>query len=276
MTELDIIGIGVWSTNFSNWRDFCTGMNARVWSSESEIQPSLIPLKERRRAPQSVKMALEVMNQACEMSAVNPSAVATVFSSSMGDMQITDYLCRTLSATPLLVSPTRFHNSVHNAATGYWSIATRSHEPASAISAFSYSASMALLEAAIQASDEGNPVLVVTQEMAAPTALSDACPSKQPFSAAFLLAPPRYDASALASIRYKAKRKSVRWPELPEELQENLSGNPAARLIPLLVAIAAGSGNKTAPSKRLEFPLTQNLCLDISLTPGKSSAPEKE
>ena len=31
------------------------------------------------------------------------------------------------------VSPTRFHNSVHNAPAGYWSIATRSHEPSTSL-----------------------------------------------------------------------------------------------------------------------------------------------
>lgn len=272
MTELDIIGIGVWSTNFSNWRDFSTGVNTHIWPSESKIQPELIPLRERRRAPQSVKMAVEVMSQACAMASLNPAAVATVFSSSMGDMEITDYLCRILSSTPLMVSPTRFHNSVHNAATGYWSIATQSHAPASAISAFSHSAPMALLEAAIQASDSGAPVLVVTQEMAAPAALSDACPSKRPFSAALLLAPPQYGSSALASVRYRVARKSVKWPVLPEDLHENLSGNPGARLIPLLAVIAAG---KTTPSAQLEFPITPDLCLDISLKQGRSNSSQK-
>jgi len=280
MTELNIIGLGMWSTKFSNWYDFSTGVNTHNWSPESKIQPALIPLRERRRVPQFVKMAIEVMGQACEMASLNPATVATVFSSSAGDMQIKDYLCRTLASTPRMVSPTRFHNSVHNAATGYWSIATQSHAPASAVSAFSYSAPMALLEAAIQASDAGYPVLVVTQEMAAPMALIDSCPSKQAFSAALLLAPPQFSLSAqttaLATVRYQVVGKSAPWPELPEDLQEDLSGNPGARLVPLLAAMAKGNGNHRGPVARLEFPLNPDLCLDISLLPGKSSALEEE
>jgi hypothetical protein len=280
MTELNIIGLGMWSTKFSNWCDFSTGVNTHNWSPESKIQPALIPLRERRRVPQFVKMAIEVMGQACEMASLNPANVATVFSSSAGDMQIKDYLCRTLSSTPRMVSPTRFHNSVHNAATGYWSIATQSHAPASAVSAFSYSAPMALLEAAIQASDAGYPVLVVTQEMAAPMALIDTCPSKQAFSAALLLAPPQYSLSArttaLATVRYQVVDKTVPWPELPEDLQEDLSGNPGASLVPLLAAMTAGNGNHRGPVARLEFPLAQHLCLDISLQPGKSPFLEEE
>jgi len=285
MTELDIIGVGVWSTTFSNWHEFAAGLNTGYWQTDARVQPTLMPARERRRAPQSVKMAVEVMNQACEMAALNPAGIAAVFSSSMGDMQITDYLGRILSTTPRLVSPTRFHNSVHNAAIGYWSIATQSHAPTIAVSAYSYSAPMAFMEAAIQASESGDPILIVTQEMAAPLALMETCPSKQPFSAALLLAPVGYCESPVASICFTVARKSVDWPELPKDLRQNLSGNSGARLVPLLAAIATSAGarsqsrvaadyTKTNASSRLGFPLTPDLCLEILLTPGKAPDPD--
>ena len=285
MTELDIIGVGVWSTSFSNWHEFSVGLNTGNWQTDARVEPTLMPARERRRAPQSVKMAIDVMNQACEMAALNPAGIAAVFSSSMGDMQITDYLGRILSTTPRLVSPTQFHNSVHNASMGYWSIATQSHAPTIAISAYSYSASMAFLEAAIQVSEGRDPILIVTQEMAAPLALRNTCPSKQPFSAALLLAPVGCCASPVASIHFTVTRESVDWPELPEDLQENLSGNPGARIVPLLAAIATSEGaqtqslvsadrTKSVTSTRLGFPLTPNLCLDLSLMPGKAPDPD--
>jgi hypothetical protein len=58
-------------------------------------------------------MAIEVMDQACKMANISPDDVAVIFSSAMGDMQITDYMCRALAKTPKLISPTKFHNSVH-------------------------------------------------------------------------------------------------------------------------------------------------------------------
>ena len=267
MAELDLIGLGIWSTLFSNWREFSDGLNKGDWQPGSNAPPALILAREGRRAPQSVKMAVEVMSQACEMASISPADVAVVFSSSMGDMQITDYLCHILATPPRLVSPTRFHNSVHNAPTGYWSIATQSHAPASAISAFSNTAPMAFLEAAIQVVEEGNPVLLVTQEGVAVPALRDSCPSDYPFSAALLLAPSGYGKSGLASIRFTVTRESVEWPELPQDLRENLSGNPGARLLPLFAAIAR---NENA-DRQFEFPLSANSCLKLSLISGLES-----
>jgi 3-oxoacyl-(acyl-carrier-protein) synthase len=134
MTEVAIVGVGIWSEQFSNWDDFRAVLDGQEVMSDIALKPELIPPRERRRAPMAVKMAIEVMDQACRMAAVEPSEVASVFASGMGDMQITDYMCRTLATAPRAVSPTKFHNSVHNAATGYWSIATHSHSPANAIS----------------------------------------------------------------------------------------------------------------------------------------------
>jgi len=171
MTELQLIGLGTWSSKHGNWQEFCAGVSAGEWPDEVKLQPDLIPPRERRRAPQLVKMATEVMDQACKMANLPPDDIAVVFSSTMGDMQITDYMCTALAQTPKLVSPTRFHNSVHNAAPGYWSITTGAFCPASAVSAYEYTSTMALLEACIQAVEESTPVLCVTQEVAAPLAL---------------------------------------------------------------------------------------------------------
>jgi lambda repressor-like predicted transcriptional regulator len=153
-------------------------------------------------------MAIEVMSQACAMAGREPDTVATVFSSAMGDMQITDYMCHALAVTPREISPTRFHNSVHNAPSGYWSIATGSQAPASAVSAYRYTAPMALMEAAVQVLEEGLPVLVVTQEMAAPVPLKHTCPTDRDFAAALLLAPPDPATEPLASLIFEVRAAS--------------------------------------------------------------------
>ena len=58
-----------------------------------------------------------------------------MFASTYGDLAITDYMCSTLAKAPMTLSPTRFHNSVHNAAAGYWSIATACRQPYCALGA---------------------------------------------------------------------------------------------------------------------------------------------
>ncbi len=261
MNELDIIGLGMWSERFASWDEFSTGLSTRSWPSDVALRSGLIPPRERRRAPRSVKMAVEVMDQAREMAAVNPAGIATVCSSAMGDMEITDYMCRTLATSPHAISPTRFHNLIPNAPVGYWSIATKSHAPANAIAAYAHSAPMAFLEAAIQASEERVPVLVVTQELDAPLPLEVACPSEVPFSAAILLAPPGSAASPIVSVRFSVTGGSVGWPELPEDLRESLADNFGARLLPLFAAIATTGDGRVD----LDFPLSGDLFLSLSL-----------
>ncbi len=265
MTDLDIAGIGIWSPFFADWPAFCDGINNGNWQADSPLQPGLIPPRERRRAPQSVKMAVEVLDQACNMASVDPANAAIVFSSAMGDMQITDYLCRVLAEPPRLVSPTRFHNSVHNATTGYWSIARHTHVPTSAVSAMEYTAPMAFLEAAVQAAEEDLPVLMVSQEMAAPAALRVICPSDHPISLALLLARPGLFPNSLASFKFGIQHKSAQWPGLHPDLDKPFKGNFGSRLLPLLTNIAfAGSVRSSSPAS-FEFPLSRGACLTISL-----------
>lgn len=265
MTELDIAGIGIWSSFFPDWPAFCDGINNGNWQSDSALQPGLMPSRERRRAPQSVKMAVEVLDQACTMASVDPANAAIVFSSAMGDMQITDYLCKVLAAPPRLVSPTRFHNSVHNAATGYWSIARHIHAPTNAVSALGYSAPMAFLEAAVQATEEDLPVLLVSQEMAAPSALRVICPSDHPISLALLLTKPGLFSSTLASFQFGIEDKSPDWPELHPHLNELFKGNFGSRLLPLLTAIAPVDSLRSSAPTTFEFPVSKSACLTISL-----------
>jgi hypothetical protein len=265
MYEIDIVGAGAWSENCSNWDDFCLLMAEGTCPQPTPLKPELIPAKERRRAPLSVKMAVEVMDQACRMSGLDPSKVATVFASVYGDMQITDYMCRTLHAAPRTISPTRFHNSVHNASTGYWAIATGSHRPANAISAYEHSASVALLEGAIQALQEDVPVLVCVQELAAPIAFKPFYNSDRSFSAALLLTPPAFCAAPLASARFRVRNEksdNAEWLDVPGV---DWADNMAATLLPLLAAIA------TPGETELQFPISSHASL--SLTVGSSGAP---
>jgi hypothetical protein len=266
MTRLALVGLGIWSPAFANWQAFTTGLVSRKWPIDVALQPNLIPSRERRRAPQLVKMAVEVMDQACTMAGLKPDDVATVFSSAMGDMQITDYVCAALAQTPKLISPTRFHNSVHNAAPGYWSIATGSFSPANAVSAFQYTSTMAFLEAAIQATEEDTPVLLVTQELAAPPVLMDICPSKNHFSSAFLLIPPAMTKRAICTLEFKVRGENCEWPELPPDLQEPFASNMSARLLPIMVELV--TLQKGEAPRSLTFPLSAFSSLDVTLGPG--------
>ena len=88
---------------------------------------SLLPAAERRRATPSTRIALTTAQQALTQAALDAKEVPAVFGSSSGNPDIIHDICAMLAAGDYQISPTKFHNSVHNAASGYYSIAVASH-----------------------------------------------------------------------------------------------------------------------------------------------------
>lgn len=261
MARVNVTGLGAWSESFADLAAFRDGLRHGNWDTDAPLQPQRIPARERRRAPQLVKMAIDVMDQACTMAKLPPDDIAVVFSSSMGDMQITDYMCRALAETPKLISPTKFHNSVHNAAPGYWSITTGAFAPASAVSAYEHTAPMAFLEAAIQVTEESTPVLVVTQEVASTVPLNDICPSRLAFSAAFLLTPFELNAKATATLEFEVLQEPAAWPALAPSIPAGFDSNFGARLLPLLTTLALADRDT-----ELRFPINSSACLALAIS----------
>ncbi len=259
MTDVDIAGAGIWSQKFGNWDEFRDALAGREVEAGGALKPELIPARERRRAPAAVKMAVEVMDQACRMADMDPTDVATVFGSGMGDMQITDYICRTLADAPRMVSPTKFHNSVHNASTGYWSIATGSHFAANAISAYSDTVAASLLEGAVQAVEEELPVIVALEELAAPQPFRSVIDVDEPLAIAVLLTPKGHAAAPLASLRLDVRTEQASEPATHAIAGAEFSNNFAAALLPLLAALADGEPTSLA------LPLSRGATLDLSL-----------
>ena len=138
-----------------------------VWNppGRDRPQPALLPPNERRRAPDTVAVALEVAQAACANAGRDPAQLPMVFASTYGDLAITDYMCSTLAKAPTTLSPTRFHNSVHNAAAGYWSIATGCHQPYCALGAGRYTFANGLFVAALQVCADQTDVLYVAYDI---------------------------------------------------------------------------------------------------------------
>src|SRR5581483_6334579 len=110
----------------------------------SLYQPNLLPPNERRRAAPAVRLAFRIAEDAMRTSSFKPSVLAT----SDADTSILHRLCTALAQPQRAVSPTDFHNSVHNAAAGYWSIAAGAKPPSTSLSAYDASFAAGLLEAA--------------------------------------------------------------------------------------------------------------------------------
>jgi len=260
--KLQISGIGLWGYGLCNWSDFLAGRVNDFESIPDSTQapsPKSIPDRERRRAPLPVKLAIEVIEQACKMASVNPETVATVFSSAMGDNDITNYICSTLAGTEKLLSPTKFHNSVNNAPSGYWSITARNRAPSGFVSGFKDSLPIALLEAATLCIAENRPVILAIYDVPTIAPLSDICVIEKPFGAAFVLESKSRSDTWSVELNLRAE-KTGRPRLLSDHLQNLCDENPAAQSLAIFEAIASNepaslcwpTGNATHLELRLD------------------------
>ena len=263
--EIFVEGVGVWADALPGWdasRNVFFEKVVNAANAVSRPAPSLLAPTERRRAPESVLLAVEVAQQACMMAQRDPRDLPSVFASAYGDLAINDYLCATLAHAPQELSPTKFHNSVHNAPAGYWSIATGCMASSTALSAGTASFGAGLLEAAVLAHSESMPVLFAACDIAAVGPLTDVIDCSAAFGIALVLAPqsPR----AIARLRLSLEPGAA--PELALEaavLHALYRANPAARSLPLLSALA-----RREPCTLTLAAATQlNLCMEISPWP---------
>lgn len=243
MTSLrvQVEGIGLWTPTLADFSALRRLLADEVLAPPVARPPAAtLSIHERRRTPESVLVAIEVASQAITMSQRAADSLACVFASAYGDQVTTDYMCRVLAGTPTELSPTRFHNSVHNASAGYWTIATGCRAPSSAVCAGEASFGAGLLEAAAQACTEQRAVLLVCSDTAGVGPLGELIGCPLAFGCALVLSPcsdadvPRL---SLAMVADAPKHSS-----LPAACTEWMRENPSAACLPLLAMLASGEG----------------------------------
>jgi hypothetical protein len=217
-----------------------------ILAGEQDYQPApfklpvaeLLPAVERRRTGSTVKLALAVGHEALALASRPFDAVATVFVSSGNDGDVINDICMTLAGPDRQVSPTRFHNSVHNAPSGYWGIATHSHHASTSLCAFDWSFPIGLLEAAAQLQADSTEVLLVAYDMPYPMPFAGIRPVAEPFGTALLFTPARTQQSiGRLEIMLDSEPKEISRMEHPG-LERLRNGNPCASALPLLAALA--------------------------------------
>ena len=239
-----IEGIGLWAPGIPSWEAF-VGLrrgDAPPEAAPARPAPALLPPNERRRAPDTVLVALQAAQAACEAAGRDPATLPSVFASTYGDLAITDHLCATLAREPTEVSPIRFHNSVHNAAAGYWTIGTGAMEPATAISAGDGSFAMGLVEAMAQLEAGAPAVLLVAYDGPAVGALGDVLHSEGLLGIGLVLV--RASEGARLALALEPGGEAEADPP-PADVA---AGNAMAPALALLQAIATGLPAAVLPS----------------------------
>ena len=238
-----VSGLGVLGPGLANWPETAAvlaGRQAYRPAATLLPVPAILPAAERRRVGRAVKLALAIALEATAHAGEDPAELASVFSSSGGDGHNCHELCQALSLAGREVSPTRFANSVHNAAAGYWSIGTGAMTESNVLCAFDASFTAGLLEALTQVAVDQVPVLLVAYDSEYPQPLHAKRPIPDACGVAMLLTPHRR-ANSLA--RVEAALSGLDADRFSDPALEALRCDfPAARSLPLLRLLAGRPG----------------------------------
>ena len=241
--QATILGVSLWGPGLEGWdasRPILAGETPYQPGPSPPPPPALLQATERRRAGPVVRLALAVAHEAAQSAAIPPGQLRAVFASANGDGPVVGGILDALAtaAGQRVVSPTQFHNSVHNAAAGYWSIATGSHLPATCIGCHDQSWAAGLLTALAELRATNAPVLLVAYDHPLPPPLDRVRPTGPAFAAALVLAP--HGPGQRLAVTHDPECPAYP-PALPNpDLQTLARSNPAAHALPLLVALAAG------------------------------------
>lgn len=217
-----------------------------------------VPPRERRRHTFSIALAMTCAMQAIEGDEAC-GEMHSVFACSGGDTDVIDHICNALLLPGRPVSPQQFLNSVHNAPAGYWSIASKDTAAAASLSAYDATFAAGLIEAAVQIRTGQDRILLVAYDVPPPEPIWRFRPLTAPFAVAMLLAAPD-TGHRLARLEIALDRTMSETRLAMRELEDLRCGNPAARSLPLLDAIARGRPGVVC----LPYLEPSRLCVEVA------------
>jgi len=262
-----IDGIGILGPGLHGWPQTQRVLSAAVPYVAAKTQipvPMLLPAAERRRASDIVKLSLATSLEAIaaagmDLTSPDVTKLLSVFSFSNADGVNCQTICEMLASDDRQISPTRFHNSVHNAAAGYWSIATGVMASSSVLCAFDGSFGAGLLDAMALVVVDASRCILMVSDTPYPEPMHTIRPIADNFGIALLLAPTP-SAYSIAQIKLSISHDAANQFD-DAALEAMRLGMPAARGLPLLQAIAAQH------SRRLVLDYLDNTRLAIAVSP---------
>ena len=267
--SVSVLGVGLLGPGLASWagaRGVLGGSTVHVTGVTPLSAPQRLPSAERRRAGAAIKLAMAVADEAVMDAGIDPQMLATVFTASSGEGAICHALCEALARPERSVSPTRFTNSVHNAAAGYWHIAVASRAASTSLCGYDAGFGAGLLEAATQVAVSGAPVLLVATDTPYPQPLHATRPLPDNFGLALVLAA-QGAARVLATLHVALRTGEAPVPATPcrqASLEALRASIPAAAGLPLLEALARPARERRVV---LDCPHRLQLFVDITIEP---------
>ncbi len=216
-----IAGAGLWTPGFDSVAAFAAGAR-----NEAALEPkaALLPSRLARRSSLLARSAIEALEQAAAGAAL--ADLATVFVTAYGESQT---LCALLEqlCTDGVYSPARFSASVHNSASGLFTIAAKNRGFSTTLAAGADGVAMGLLEALALLEQRGGEVAVIFADEAPPEPFARAGFASLATALLLCAERPQRPLGLLARLR-PAEVESA--PALPAAFATNPAGHSLALL----------------------------------------------
>ncbi|MDH3653429.1 MAG: beta-ketoacyl synthase chain length factor [Myxococcales bacterium] len=239
--EVRVAGMGLFMPDFPTAADW----HAQRRSAEPQL-PSGSRLDRRARGRSSVltKALAEAYFEAADAASVELGEGSAVFGSALGEVGTMLGLLNQMWRDREEPSPMAFALSVHNAASGVVSIATKNRGFTTSLGADHDTPAMALMEAIGLIAERGEPVVVVCGEEPTPTALVPDDESWELAAMAIALAPTRGD-NETDCVRLRGPFKASA-TLVGSDLRAAVARNPQVGLLDLICAVEAGRSGTIA------------------------------
>lgn len=183
MNPVFVTGVGLFTPGYGSARAWCEGKED---PSVEKPEAALLDGALRRRATPLTRLAIDAFAQATAMSGSDLTTIPTVWATAHGEHTPAIKMLAMMKTGEGRVSPTQFHNSVHNTAGGYASIASNNTTCSTTVTGGSELVGAALLEAWCLVSERGGDVAVVFADEPLMAPFEQALPTA-PLSAALVL-----------------------------------------------------------------------------------------
>jgi len=173
--DVFVRGIGFFTPGFASASAWCDGKeDPALEKPEAAVLEGAL----RRRATPLTRLSIEALSQAVLMAGADLATIATVWGTAHGEHTPAIKMLKMMKTGEGRVSPTQFHNSVHNTAGGYASITSNNTSGSTTLTGGSELLGAALLEAICRIDETREEVAVVLGderlqspfELGAPTA----------------------------------------------------------------------------------------------------------
>jgi hypothetical protein len=246
-------GTGLWTPGYDRPLAWC---QQKPTPAVEKPEAALLEGPLRRRATPLTRMAVEVFQQATRQADRDPASIPTVWATAHGEHTAAIKLLEMMQRGEGRLSPTHFHNSVHNTAGGYASIATGNVAPSTTLTGGSELVASALLEAWCLLESSGRDVALVLADEAlqSPFERTDA---RTPLAIALLLSQqPEHTLGMLTEFRRAAIA--------PVPDHERFGRLHVSAALPLIEHIVRGQPGSVALALTPEAP-GPVWCVDVQL-----------